>query len=307
MRLKNHFLHLLILGELAILALVLVLGLTKKIPEKNEPKEEVLYTQESTEDVSTYFSDLEPTEDEPAASEPAEGEDDAENQLPVFSDEVAAVLENMSTEEKVAQLFIVSPETLTGNERVTLAGEGTRTALTNYPVGGIVYDSLNYMGNEQAKNLINNAQSMSKKLNGQYLFTGILEEDENGASLMVSHIGQEAQLGSLLALNSAIDDSIRAEFIQIPICKSMEQLSGALATEDVVCYMVSTGGEEAVEAVNNGAEMLCVKDNFQDIYGKVLEAVSQQEISEEVLDSATGRIISKKQSVFRQESGNEEE
>lgn len=50
-----------------------------------------------------------------------------------------AMLDDMTLEEKIYQLFIVTPRTLTGFTGVDTAGETTRQALARYPVGGIVY------------------------------------------------------------------------------------------------------------------------------------------------------------------------
>ena len=53
--------------------------------------------------------------------------------------EVENILRNMTLEEKVYQLFIITPEALTGNKAVGAAGETTRKGLEKYPVGGLVY------------------------------------------------------------------------------------------------------------------------------------------------------------------------
>ena len=51
---------------------------------------------------------------------------------------VQDLIAGMSLEEKVAQMFFVTPENLTGVDAATQAGETTRQALTQYPVGGRV-------------------------------------------------------------------------------------------------------------------------------------------------------------------------
>ena len=58
------------------------------------------------------------------------------------------MLDDMTLEEKIYQLFIVTPRTLTGFTGVDTAGETTRQALARYPVGGIVYfgDNINSAG-----------------------------------------------------------------------------------------------------------------------------------------------------------------
>jgi len=62
---------------------------------------------------------------------------------PVADDQLKQLVESllgeMTMEEMVAGMFIVSPESITGVETAIQAGEGTQTAITENPVGGIVY------------------------------------------------------------------------------------------------------------------------------------------------------------------------
>ena len=73
-----------------------------------------------------------------------------------------AYIAGMSEYEKICQLFIVTPEVLTGEDGVTLAGEQTKASIEKYPVGGIVYFSSNLVDPEQTKAMISNSQSYSK-------------------------------------------------------------------------------------------------------------------------------------------------
>lgn len=72
-----------------------------------------------------------------------------------------AILSGMSLTEKICQLMIVRPEALTGVSPVTAAGETTRLALENYPVGGFIYSLDNLVTREQTLSMIDNAQSYS--------------------------------------------------------------------------------------------------------------------------------------------------
>ena len=45
--------------------------------------------------------------------------------------EVKEILDGMTTEEKVAQLFMITPESLTGVDGVTLAGDASKEAYDN--------------------------------------------------------------------------------------------------------------------------------------------------------------------------------
>lgn len=71
------------------------------------------------------------------------------------------ILAEMTLEEKIYQMFIVSPEQITGVNTVTAAGETTKLALQTYPVGGIMYSKPNMISQEQIKEVIDNSQSYS--------------------------------------------------------------------------------------------------------------------------------------------------
>lgn len=93
-----------------------------------------------------------------------------------FSDEISDILVSMSTEDKVAQLFFVRPESLTGVEGVTAAGETTRKALEEYPVGGIAYFAQNIQNPAQVKTMLANTQKYADELSGIPVFLGVDEE-----------------------------------------------------------------------------------------------------------------------------------
>lgn len=87
---------------------------------------------------------------------------------------VNAGIEVMPLEDKVAGLFIVTPESITGVGTAVKAGEGTKTALTKYSVGGIVYNTKNIQSEAQFKEMIENTN-----LYANYpLFIAV--EDEGG-------------------------------------------------------------------------------------------------------------------------------
>lgn len=97
---------------------------------------------------------------------------------------VQEILEGMTTEEKVAQLFMITPEALTGVDGVTLAGDSSKEAYEQYPVGGIIYFSQNLVSPDQTKEMISNMQTYSNESTGVPLLIGV---DEEGGS--VSRIG----------------------------------------------------------------------------------------------------------------------
>lgn len=74
---------------------------------------------------------------------------------------VDETLAGMTLHEKVCQMMFVTPEELTGEDGVTVAGDATRQALENYPVGGIVYFAKNLESQDQVKEMIDNSQKYS--------------------------------------------------------------------------------------------------------------------------------------------------
>ncbi|MEE3399619.1 MAG: hypothetical protein VZR64_09140, partial [Eubacterium sp.] len=81
---------------------------------------------------STLGESLEQTPDEPATSTDAE-----ETKVEDVSPEDKAIMDmidRMTLEEKVAQLFIITPDALTDNTAVTMAGDMTKQAVDETPV-----------------------------------------------------------------------------------------------------------------------------------------------------------------------------
>lgn len=92
----------------------------------------------------------------------------------------AGAISNMSLEEKVAQLFIITPEALTGVDSVTMAGDYTRSSFNNYPVGGIVYFENNIQSESQLYEMASAMQLISMERIQLPVF---LCTDEEGGSV----------------------------------------------------------------------------------------------------------------------------
>ncbi len=99
---------------------------------------------------------------------------------------VEEILEGMTLEDKVYQMMFVTPEDITGVGVAVQAGEGTRTALEKYPVGGIIYFAQNFENREQTIEMIANTQEFSKIP----LFISV---DEEGGT--VSRLGSNPLMG----------------------------------------------------------------------------------------------------------------
>lgn len=95
-------------------------------------------------------------------------------------------LEQMTLDEKIYQMFFVTPESLTGVGQVITAGKTTQEALVRYPVGGIIYFSTNLQDRKQIINMTHKSQEFSKIP----LFIGV---DEEGGR--VTRLGNNSSTG----------------------------------------------------------------------------------------------------------------
>ncbi len=203
---KHHHSHILS-AAVVILSLALVAGavwlLCRTLPQKRQPDTvETLQTDGVFEQPAATVAperedpyegelpaapqpDTPDTSGEPAPQTPAGGSASGAGISEESRRLAAQALETMTLEEKLWQLFFVTPEAVTGVETATRAGEATRDALEQMPVGGLIYFSQNLEDREQVVEMLANTASYSRL----GLFLGI---DEEGGT--VSRLGQNAAL-----------------------------------------------------------------------------------------------------------------
>ncbi len=135
-------------------------------------------TVEATEEVSS----------EPAVIEtPEETEEVQEYTEEELMDEVLGnILSEMTLEDKVAGLFLVTPEQLTGVDTAVKAGTGTQEALASYAVGGVIYAPKNIKSTDQIKEMLETTATMSK-----YPIFTILSEQSAAADSVKTTLGTE--------------------------------------------------------------------------------------------------------------------
>lgn len=86
------------------------------------------------------------------------------------------LLQRMTLEEKVLQLFMVTPEALTGVNEVYAAGTKTRESVEAWPVGGIVYFSQNLRSPDQTTDMLTRTSKYFRDRIGIEPFLGVDEE-----------------------------------------------------------------------------------------------------------------------------------
>ena len=287
MKSERGFVHLLIAGEIVLLILVIVFGLAKKAKGPDESKDYAVNTENS------IVNEI-PTEAE------TEVETETEYQGLTFSADVEAMLDGMTLEQQVAQLFIVSPETLTGVDRATVAGNGTRTALTDYPVGGVMYVRNNYTGRTQMQRLIKGTQDMSFEQNGQYLFVVTPAEVDDAQVLAVAWNGDENAMTELVRVEGNTNRASMDELTTLSYIETAEALEAAMVSDELRCVAIETNGLNAVAVLSAGADMICVTNDFQTVYESVLSAVQTGTLTEIEIRDAAGRVLTQKVALSEQ-------
>ena len=124
------------------------------------------------------------TESEPEPEPAPEPEPEPE------PDPVELILQKMSLEQKVYQMFVCSPEQLMGYREKTSTDEALLDTLKKWPVGGIIYFYSNFENPTQTVEMISTAQEYSYEASGLPLFTCV---DEEGGR--VSRIGRQEAFG----------------------------------------------------------------------------------------------------------------
>ena len=95
---------------------------------------------------------------------------------PADGDTYDRIISQMSLHEKICQMLIVTPESLTGYDCVTASGDTTRECLEQYPVGGLIYFAANLESMEQAKQMLSDAKQIQKDIDCIPLFYAVDEE-----------------------------------------------------------------------------------------------------------------------------------
>lgn len=126
----------------------------------------------------------------------------ASQDTPGKTDEVQRIVDAMSLEDKVAQLFLVKPEAIVDIGTATAAGESTKQAIDKTPVGGFVYFSDNLQSEQQVQEMLSNVQKYSKDRTGLPAFLSVDEEGGTVARVAgsgrfdVTNVGNMSDIGA---------------------------------------------------------------------------------------------------------------
>ena len=153
-----------------------------------------------------------------------------------------AMLDDMTTEEKVWQLFLATPESVAGVDLVTISGDGMQAGLESQPVGGLVYSNDNIEDETQLQEMLAGAQERSRTA----LF---LAYDKSAGSSHITLSGNMRSLGFNLGLDESEDGLIYAAAYSDGM--ALDGLTAVIMPSDSVTLAADTetseseSGEEA--------------------------------------------------------------
>lgn len=175
--------RLIIIIIIELIALLICVGILLASKSKKD-RDSMEFADNKTE--SEQSTTAEPTTTEATTEEPTTEDPQVVYERAV-DERAEEILNSMSMEEKFYQLFIVTPEQLTGAPIVTQAGDATKSALETQPVGGIIYFAQNIVSRDQCVEMIENTKSYAK----YGLFISV---DEEGGR--VARVGSNPAMGT---------------------------------------------------------------------------------------------------------------
>ena len=151
------------LASVALLVIVLVvLGVSFLLKNDNEQvANNQTETQKETE-IQTEMEEIVPETEEPI--------------IDPLTEEAIAVVAGLSLEQKVAQMFIVTPDKLTGVSGTTVVGNTTKQTYAKYPVSGLIYEKNNFKTVEQTQAMLTAMKELSIENVALPIFLGVQEE-----------------------------------------------------------------------------------------------------------------------------------
>lgn len=191
-RRQDDFKHAAVVVTVFILVLMVVLAGAAVAVHKFLPKSNK--TDKTTETRSTEtLNDSRDMQNPGEATEPA---------VDPLDEQASQLVSGMSLEDKVAQMFVITPEALTGYASVTAAGDTTKAAYESRPVGGLIYMADNLLSTEQTTEMLTNMQNIAMERTGLPVFLSVDEEGGTVARVAkndafgVTDVGNMSDIGA---------------------------------------------------------------------------------------------------------------
>lgn len=262
-----------------------ILGVTQLMKQLNDKKH--------TEELQAQLAEL--ADSEPAVVEAPVEEESQELTSDDYLNQIAdSCIAEMSLENKVAGLFMVTPEALTGVDTVIQAGDTTKQKLSEYPVGGLVYFSKNIKSADQLKEMLDTTRNTM-------IYPVFLAVDEEGGSVSrVAGAGLADDVGDMSEIGSTCDPekakeagtTIGTYLSQFGFNVDFAPVADVVSTENAVIGNRSFGSDPNVVGTMVAAEVqglqesgvsACLK-HFPGIGDTTTDTHDEKAVSEKTLE-----------------------
>ena len=198
---QDDFKHAVVVVAVFVLILAALLAGAAAAIHKFLPKNDKAEKKPETQSTE-IMEDSQTVQDQSEAAEPV---------VDPLVEQAAQLVSGMSLEDKVAQMFVITPEALTGYASVTAAGDTTKAAYENRPVGGLIYMADNLVSTEQTTEMLTNMQNIAMERTGLPVFLSV---DEEGGTVVrvakneafgVTDVGNMSDIGATGDLQKAYD------------------------------------------------------------------------------------------------------
>ena len=135
-----------------------------------------------------------------------------ESEKPIIdpqTEEAIAIVSQMTLEQKIAQMFIVTPDGLTDTKGATVVGNTTKSVFAQYPVGGLVYERNNFKTKEQTQAMLSAMEMLSIETVALPIFLGV-EEEGGKASVIASKTPIDVDNIDDMSTIGATGDNVKA-------------------------------------------------------------------------------------------------
>lgn len=192
-RKRQEHIKLIKIGGIALALIILIILISSCEKGKNKDQQNTENT--TTTQKENTFPDMTPEEEEgisnntvsknnlSVSENAAQMTDDTKNEI--LDGEIALKISNMTLEQKVAQLFFVTPEILMDSRKdITAAGSDMGLALVKYPVGGVLLTDKNF---QDADGLVNMSSYVASATN-HLAFIAVEETGDDESALTLAEI-----------------------------------------------------------------------------------------------------------------------
>lgn len=160
---------------------------------------QVISDKKHAEELQKQLEELSENEEEPAVVEAPTESAEPVAEVDYLDEVVNSSIAAMPLEDKVAGLFIITPEALTDTDVVIRAGDTTKEKISENAVGGLIYFTKNLKDSGQLTEMLQNTKSYSK----YPMFLGV--DEEGGKVSRVAEAGLADNVGPMGEIGAAGD------------------------------------------------------------------------------------------------------